>query len=423
MKKTFLVLCAICLCPALFAINVEEKIARTPQTPLPFECIKMAPWGKPGYGISNLEIDNLPLFTYTDLGLTQKTTYETSATIFRRFPYSEGSFELLALRIGASDPNKDVLITLDQNGDLIDFVEVGVYTTTNGFLYIKQWRIDNDKNIIVTWIKIDSAVPISVFSKFGSVQGQRIDEYYSIDESGYFHLDKEIKYKPQTYTQSYFEDCNKELWDGDEVVLSGFVQADLPFACLRSGGVISPDLYSSELQVQRKKEESWSLELKLNRPTGRLDDKSYFMATLRNESDSAIYLVNKFASTEDASIKIGDHSILNVIFEGYEEFAPFKRHCFFDFNTSLVYVLKPNKEIQIRLPLFANSPESINGILPNTEKCKGIKRVRIMIKDLYFIEQSSASNPDIQQKHIDVYSNWIDINGEECYRLYQQWLK
>lgn len=170
-------------------------------------------------------------------------------------------------------------------------------------------------------------------------------------------------------------------------------------------------------------QESWSLELKLIKPTGKLDDKSYFMATLRNESDSAIYLVNKFASTEDASIKIGDHSILNVIFEGNEEFAPFKRHCFFDFNTSLIYVLKPNKEIQIRLPLFANSSESINGILPNTEKCKGVKRVQIMIKDLYFIEQSSASNPDIQQKHIDVYSNWIDINGEECYRLYQQWLK
>ena len=220
MKKTFLVLCAICLCPALFAINVEEKIARTPQTPLPFECIKMAPWGKPGYGISNLEIDNLPLFTYTDLGLTQKTTYETYATIFRRFLYPKGSFELLALRIGASDPNKDVLITLDQNGDMIDFVEAGVYTATNGFIYIKQWRIDSDKNIIVTWIKIDSAVPVSAFSNFGSVKGQRIDEYYSVDESRHFHLDKEIKYKPQTYTQSYLEDCSKELWDGDETPLS-----------------------------------------------------------------------------------------------------------------------------------------------------------------------------------------------------------
>lgn len=170
-------------------------------------------------------------------------------------------------------------------------------------------------------------------------------------------------------------------------------------------------------------QESWSLELKLIRPTGKWDDKSYFIATLKNENDTAIYLINKFASAEDGSIKIGNHSVLNVIFEGNEKFVPFKRYCFFDFNASLVYVLKPGEKLQIKLPLFVNPSESINGILPNTEKCKGIRRVRIMIKDLYFIEQSSSSNPDVQQKHIDIYSNWIDINGEEFYRLYQQWLK
>jgi len=219
MKKLFLTVCAICFFFTLFAINVKEKVGKTPKTPLPFKCTKMAPWGKPGYVVSNVEIDNLPLFTYTDLGLTQKTTYETSATIFRRFLCKNVPFELLALRIGLSDPNRDVLITLNQNREMIDFIEVGIYTTTNERLYIKQWRIDSNENIIVTWIKVDNATPISAFSDFGSVEGQRIDMYYTVDDSGHFRLDKEVRYKPQIYTQSYLEDNSKELWDGNEVPL------------------------------------------------------------------------------------------------------------------------------------------------------------------------------------------------------------
>ena len=89
------------------------------------------------------------------------------------------------------------------------------------FMLALNWTSNmiSNENIIVTWIKVDNATPISAFSDFGSVEGQRIDMYYTVDDSGHFRLDKEVRYKPQIYTQSYLEDNSKELWDGNEVPL------------------------------------------------------------------------------------------------------------------------------------------------------------------------------------------------------------
>ena len=65
--------------------SVKEKLQRTPYAELPFECIRRAPWGKPGYAITKEEYEHLPVFTYANLGLTERNDYDEEVTIFRKF--------------------------------------------------------------------------------------------------------------------------------------------------------------------------------------------------------------------------------------------------------------------------------------------------------------------------------------------------
>ena len=54
-------------------------------------------------------------------------------------------------------------------------------------------------------------------------------------------------------------------------------------------------------------QEPWSLKLELVNPTGKLDDRSYFLATLKNESDTVSYWVKKTVLRPDNK---GFHSTL-----------------------------------------------------------------------------------------------------------------
>lgn len=219
MKKIFILSIILMFSFVLYALNIKEKIARTQGATLPFNCTKIAPWGKAIYNLSSSELGSLPLHTYKDLGLTVRTTYETSARIFRKFQTDNRSYILIALNIGESDPNKQLLATFDQEGAVIDFLETGVYFVTFERLYIKQWRIKEDSTVIVTHLQLIDTVPIMFYSSFSSIQAQRVDTYYKIDSSGKFQEIKQVKYQPQTYTKTYLEDKTKNLWEGNEVLM------------------------------------------------------------------------------------------------------------------------------------------------------------------------------------------------------------
>ena len=161
----------------------------------------------------------LPLHTYKDLGITERTTYETSARIFRKFQTNNRSYIVIALSIGESDPNKQLLATFNEEGTVIDFLEAGVYFITSERLYIKQWRIKEDSTVIITHLQLIDTVPIMFYSSFSSVQAQRVDTYYKIDSSGKFQEIKQVKYQPRTYTKTYLEDKTKNLWEGNEALM------------------------------------------------------------------------------------------------------------------------------------------------------------------------------------------------------------
>ena len=200
----------------LFALDVKDKIAKTPKTILPFECIRTAPWSNPNYAL-DLEDLKLPVYIYEDLGLTCKTSYKNDGEIFRRFE-TNNSYELLALKIGSSDPGLGILVTFTKDGKVIDHIESEVYFCLDKRLYISQYRIDKDMNIIVTHLQINSQTAIPFDKSFSSIQAQRIDTYYRVDSSGKFQQIKQVKFKPEFYTPEYLKDENKNLWEGKEVL-------------------------------------------------------------------------------------------------------------------------------------------------------------------------------------------------------------
>lgn len=202
------------------ADNVQEKICTMPKTSIPFAGTKATLFPKTIYMLTGDIPESLPVYVYDDLALQQKN-YDSNieCSLCQRFDYSNKNFELLAITIGVYDWTKKILATY-QGNTLVDFIEIEIGWWNRNLMCVKQWRMDSNENIIITWIKVASSTPISAFSDFGNVEGQRIDMYYTIDSLGHFHLDKEIKYKPQIYTRSYLEDSSKELWDGDEVLLN-----------------------------------------------------------------------------------------------------------------------------------------------------------------------------------------------------------
>ena len=210
--------CLILVC-LFFSLNVfadNLKVAeRVTTSSLPFECSKTTSYPNPAYAFP-VENFRLPLKTYRDLGLTEKNTIpSTDCVIFRRFKFISQKFDIIALDINVSDWNKKLLVAYSEN-DLTDYIEAEVCWYPDDIVFVKQWRITSDEEIIVTWLKVLSETPINAFSNFKEVTAQRIDMHYRIDANGKFQLTKEVKYVPRNYTRTYLADKTKNLWEGDE---------------------------------------------------------------------------------------------------------------------------------------------------------------------------------------------------------------
>ena len=166
-------------------------------------------------------------------------------------------------------------------------------------------------------------------------------------------------------------------------------------------------------------QEPWSLKLELVNPTGKLDDRSYFLATLKNESDTVSYWIQKIVPRPDNK---GYHSTLFSIYDVGSDTCKYRRDCFFDFSDTLCYLIEPKEELKVRLYLCVSPVELLNGVMPyNSALARKIRRVRIMIEDLYFLPLSPSISWTIKQglQHVNVYSNWLEIDGEEFYRTFR----
>ncbi len=219
MKYFFLIFVYLMLTFNLFADNVRNFMEKVKFSSLPFECVKEIDYPKPAWGFPYDIKAPFSLEIYTDLGLTQKKfDSNINYSLFRKFRLCDERYALVVVDMDIAESAKKVLLTY-RDGEFIDYIESEVSWWSGGAFFVKQWRITSDEEIIVTWLKVQSKTPINAFSDFSSVNAQRIDMHYRIDEHGKFQLIKEVKYKLQNYTKAYLADKTKNLWEGNEIPL------------------------------------------------------------------------------------------------------------------------------------------------------------------------------------------------------------
>lgn len=219
MKRNCIMFILVILGYQAFPDNVKEILARVPYSQLPFACTKEASYPNPAIGYPFDMNTGFSLDCYNDLGLTQMyADPNMNCVVFRKFNPQKGNFDLIALDIEVSEQGKKILATYHE-GELVDYIEGEVYWYSDGMILIKQWQINPEHKVIVTLLKVESAVPVSAFSKFNSVKAQRIDTYYEITADGKFREEKQVKYRPKTYTRSYFTDKTQNLWEDNEALM------------------------------------------------------------------------------------------------------------------------------------------------------------------------------------------------------------
>ena len=147
--KTLIIITTLLAVCSFKASDTKEIISRIPKTSIPFECTRTTPGARPITAIYPTGRE-LPQYIYDDITLSHKTSFKNYNSIFKRFEWPKTTFEVLAIRIGVSDPELGVLATLTQDGELIDYIEAEMLFYRDKPLYIMQYRIDKDATIIVT---------------------------------------------------------------------------------------------------------------------------------------------------------------------------------------------------------------------------------------------------------------------------------
>lgn len=215
--KTLFILISFLYVTGMNTITLKEGIRNIEKISLPFESTRKTPNSKPCYYLTDNEWGNLPRQMYEDLNLSVRTKYKHTGQMVHCFIMNNNSHILLALRNGDSDPELGLLATFTKDGKLVDYIESEVrFLLNNNRLYAMQYRIDKDATIIVTRLNVISDKPIMFYDEFTTIQAQRVDTYYRINDDGKFQQIKQVKFEPASYTHDDLQNENKNLWEGNE---------------------------------------------------------------------------------------------------------------------------------------------------------------------------------------------------------------
>jgi hypothetical protein len=103
---------------------------------------------------------------------------------------------------------------VNPNGTIVSVLEG---TVSGSDVYVKQFRINAQNQVIVTRIVPTTTTSIT-FATFTSFVGYRQDIVYSINVQGQFVQNSVVTYQSKTYTRSYLENLNTNLWEGGETL-------------------------------------------------------------------------------------------------------------------------------------------------------------------------------------------------------------
>lgn len=166
-----------------------------------------------------------PDYTYKDFQRNQRITYkdpdrETDCTAYCQFRKPGNSeFTILGISIDEGDYRDILLATYEFDGSPIDWVDVEVKF---GDIKLKQYKITPEMKLFVYELKPTSPTPIYFYEdyiqkKISSLNAQRIDTVYRIDDDGKVNKLSEKKYQPKDYSMTILETA--DIWNGNETPL------------------------------------------------------------------------------------------------------------------------------------------------------------------------------------------------------------
>jgi hypothetical protein len=193
--------------------SLSEALGRVPATPAPFEVVRGAKYPNssgiinPNNVISGRLYDNVQLTQYVSASITP----ELDAVLSLKFTIPNSNRVLAAISFGHGyGGNKtDVLCVVNPNGTISSTLEG---TVMGADVYIKQFRINAQHQVIVTTIKSVSTVSIPL-ETFTSFSGYRQDITYSVNSQGQFVQVSTQTYPTKTYTRSSLESKSINLWE------------------------------------------------------------------------------------------------------------------------------------------------------------------------------------------------------------------
>ncbi|GHT78341.1 hypothetical protein AGMMS50262_20870 [Bacteroidia bacterium] len=202
------------------ALTIGEAINKMPVTATPFNATKSGSNARftqsNTYGIYRYTA--IPDKLYDNVQLTQYTNAddpELWGTTFRKFSILNSTNVLLVVSFGgATDWRTDVMCVVNPSGQILSTLEVVICVAD---IYVKQFRITAQNQIIVTSIKPTSTTSIP-FATLKNFYGYRQDIAYSINAQGQFIQGSVQTYKSKTYTRSYLWDEDINLWEGGETL-------------------------------------------------------------------------------------------------------------------------------------------------------------------------------------------------------------
>ena len=193
--------------------DTREKLNSMDNTSLPFECTRDVNYQLTE--VSKSTMNSIGFYYYRDIGLTMKVK-ETLGDVYQLRKFEQPNFTLLAVTVNfAEEGRTQWLLTYDKQNRIIDTLVCGIhFFDGSDRLHLQQWRIDEKREIQVSFVKIHVDPPFQHPFKIKPAQGQRVDTFYQLTDDGHFKKSREVKYKPRTYTSQYLRTEN--LWNGTE---------------------------------------------------------------------------------------------------------------------------------------------------------------------------------------------------------------
>lgn len=182
--------------------------------------------------------------------------------------------------------------------------------------------------------------------------------------------------------------------------------------------IFSIFVYCGYISAQQQ-EDYFSLSLKLVKHNGLLDDKAYFQATFKSNSERNLFIgSSKLTSFSNRGVFVIEKELSNGEIIRTNE-------CPFFYSEEKIIQIPSKSSIVVKLPLFPLRTFTGDGEMPGffeqtLEKTEKYKKFRIKLYDLFYgVRPRNRDEKRIGGTIPLITSNWVDISNEDISKAFK----